>query len=80
MLNTQTITREQVIALAMSMPLDQLAAWYEYGLFMQIRPGLVPIPENKSDSERELQAALAAWEAASDEDWFRLEQQRAKAA
>lgn len=72
MIKTQTITREKVIKLVNEMPLDKLAIWYEYGLFVQSRP-LVVI-----EGDEDLAAELAAWEAASDEDWQKLEAQLAE--
>ncbi|RIK41649.1 MAG: hypothetical protein DCC55_11240 [Chloroflexi bacterium] len=77
--NTQIITREQVIALAMNMPLEKLASWYEYGLFVLSRPTFVPATKDEITNDAELQAELAAWEAASDEDWLKLEQQMTEA-
>lgn len=71
-MKTQTITREQVVALALTMPLEKLTSWYEYGLFIQERPIFTTTVD---DQEAELQAELAAWEAASDEDWGAFEQQ-----
>lgn len=71
-MKTQTITREQVVALAMTMPLEKLISWYEYGLFIQEHPIFTTTVD---DQEAELQAELAAWEAASDEDWRAFEQQ-----
>jgi hypothetical protein len=31
------VEREKVIELAKTMPLEKLASWYEYGLFIQAR-------------------------------------------
>ena len=78
--NTQIITREQVIALAMRMPQEKLASWYEYGLFVLSHPAIVPATKVEVTDDAELQTELAAWEAASDEDWLKLEQQMTKAA
>ena len=72
-MNTQTVTREQVVTLAKTMPLEKLAGWYEYGLFIQSRPLLTSVGEAKPEDEAELVAELAAWEAASDEDWLKME-------
>ncbi|MEZ4870201.1 MAG: hypothetical protein R3C14_53220 [Caldilineaceae bacterium] len=74
-MKTQTITREQVIALAMSLPREKLISWYEYGLFIQNHPIFTPENEPVDGTEANLQAELAAWEAAGDEDWLTFEQQ-----
>jgi hypothetical protein len=74
------ITREQVISLAAHMPLDKLASWYEYGLFILAHPTLIPAADDSGVDEVELQAEWKAWEAASDEDWLKLEHQIAEAA
>lgn len=78
-MKTQTITREQVVALAMSMPVEKLISWYEYGLFIQSYPSLRTVIEAMDEQETDLQAELAAWEAASGEDWLTLEQQMQEA-
>lgn len=78
-MKTQTITREQVVALAMSMPSEKLASWYEYGLFIQSYPSFMPALQVVDEAEADLQAELAAWEAASDEDWLAFEQQMQEA-
>lgn len=78
-MKTQTITREQVVALAMSMPLEKLISWYEYGLFIQNYRSFRAALEAMDEQEANLQAELAAWEAASDEDWLALEQQMQEA-
>lgn len=78
-INTKTITREQVIALAMNMPLEKLPIWYEYGLFIRTQPVLVPVTTEAMATDDELQAELSAWEAASDEDWLNLEEKMAEA-
>jgi len=78
-MNTQTITREQVIALAKMMPINKLVNWYEYGLFIQSRLVVRPAPEAVLTDEAELSAEFAAWEAASDEDWLKVEQQMIEA-
>ena len=67
-----TITSEQVLELAATMPREQLAQWYAYGL--SIRSTLLATPE------KELQQELAMWEAASDEDWSKFESQLAEEA
>jgi len=73
-MKTQTITREQVMALVKTMPLEKLAIWYEYGLFIQSRPVLMPATESVAEDEHGLVEEFAAWEAASDEDWLKVEQ------
>ena len=70
--NTQIITREQVVALAMKMPLEKLVNWYEYGLFIHAYPVLVAASVSNEDVD--LQNELNIWEAASDEDWLNFEQ------
>jgi hypothetical protein len=72
-MTTQKITREQVIELAKHMPIQKLVRWYEYGLFIQTRPLTMPTIEAISDDETELSEEFEAWEAASDEDWIKLE-------
>jgi hypothetical protein len=69
----QTVTRKQVIELAKMMPLEKLIRWYEYGLFIQSRPLSVPEVEISEEDEQLLMQEFAAWEAASDEDWVKLE-------
>ncbi len=69
-MQTETISRHQVVELMMKMPPDKLAAWYEYGLYIQSRP-LVKTAE--SQKTQDLMAELAEWEAASDEDWQAFE-------
>lgn len=71
---TRVVTREQVIELAKTMASEKLAVWYEYGLFVQSHPVLIPEPQTLTDDELQLQAELQAWEAASDEDWLTFEQ------
>lgn len=68
------------MTLAMSMPPEKLFGWYEYGLLLQRYPIFTSAVEAKDKREAELQAELAAWEAASDEDWLKLEQQVQEAA
>jgi hypothetical protein len=78
-MKTQTITREQVLALAKTMPIEKLATWYEYGLFIQSHPTFVTAVETPTEGEHELAEEFAAWEAASDEDWLKIEQMIAEA-
>ena len=68
----QTITRDQVIALAQTMPLEKLVQWYEYGLFVQARPLLI-VPSTSSGM-RQLREEMTMWDAASDQDWLSFEQ------
>lgn len=68
-MQTQIVTREEVINLVNQMPLEKLASWYEYGLFIQSQPLRVAPPNAADEEEAELQGEFAAWEAASDEDW-----------
>jgi len=74
-INTQKISREQVIALAMSMPQEKLMSWYEYGLFIQDHPVFTAASESVDEMDADLQAELTAWNAASDEDWLAFEEQ-----
>lgn len=74
-MNTQMITRKQIIALAMSMPPEKLVSWYEYGLFIQNHPLFTAAIEPLDEMDADLQTELAAWDAASDEDWLALEEQ-----
>lgn len=69
-MQTERITRHQVVELVMKMPPDKLAAWYEYGLFIQSRPLVKTIESHKT---QDLMTELAEWEAASDEDWLAFE-------
>lgn len=69
---TERVTREQVLQLARAMPLEKLAHWYEYGLFLQSHPLFMPNLDKEEDTA--LQSELTAWEAASDEDWAKLEE------
>jgi hypothetical protein len=69
-MQTETISRHQVVELVMKMPPDKLAAWYEYGLFIQSRPLVKTVGSQKT---QDLMAELAEWEAASDEDWQAFE-------
>lgn len=71
-MKAQTVTREQVVALAKAMPGEKLATWYEYGLFIQSHPVLRPASDVEADAD--LAEEIAAWEAASDEDWLKIEQ------
>ena len=61
------ITRQQVIELAKTMPVEKLVSWYEYGIFIQSKPVL----ELSDDSE--LTEEFREWEAASDEDQLLIE-------
>jgi len=62
---TQVITRDQVVALALSRPLEKLASWYEYGLFIQRTPAFLAMAKSEEVREADLQAELAAWDTAS---------------
>ena len=64
---SHTITPEQIIALAGTLPAEKLESWYEYGLFIKTRHS-----QAESDGE-DLQNEIAAWEAASDEDLLNFE-------
>ncbi len=60
----RAIERDKVIELAKNMPLEKLESWYEYGLFIQSRTKM----------DKNLQQEFLQWEAASDEDWFMMEE------
>ncbi|SLM32746.1 hypothetical protein MTBBW1_80084 [Desulfamplus magnetovallimortis] len=69
--DTFKITREQVISLAKTMPVEKLTSWYEYGLFLQFRNiSLDRGDENNKDS---LVKELSEWEAATDDDFLKFE-------
>jgi hypothetical protein len=70
----ERVTREQVMSLVRAMPPEKLARWYEYGLFLQSHPLFMPELASFEENNAELQSELAAWEAASDEDWAAFEQ------
>lgn len=72
-MQTQIVTREEVINLVNQMPLEKLVSWYEYGLFIQSQPVRVTSPTLVNGDEAELQDEFAMWEAASDEDWLMME-------
>jgi hypothetical protein len=69
---TPTITREQVVELAKTLPEEKLASWYEYGLFIKTRAE-TPAPE-QLDDEAALREEFAMWDAASDQAWHKVEQ------
>lgn len=71
-MTTQLISREEVIKLATTMPLEKLASWYEYGLFILAKPNHVVTTEAIENAEA-LTSEIASWEAASDEDWLNIE-------
>ncbi len=70
---TQSITRQEVIALAEKMPVEKLAIWYEYGLFVQSHPLFMPAQEAIQEVYADLDEEMAAWDKASDEDWLKME-------
>lgn len=72
-MNLQSITREQVIELVQTMPMEKLAVWYEYGLFVQSRP-LISSPYTQNENDDSLEEEFKEWEAASDEDWLGFEE------
>jgi len=79
-MQNQMITRDKVIELAKKMPIEKLAPWYEYGLFIQAHPLVISTRQIEADNEVLLAQELAEWEAASDEDWQIFEEGMAKAA
>lgn len=73
MMITQPITREDVVKLAKTMPVEKLVRWYEYGLFVLSQPLTVPASEPSDQDELRLAEEIAIWETASDEDWLKME-------
>lgn len=67
----QTITTEQIIALAEALPEEKLESWYEYGLFIKARHS------HESFTDEALRREIADWEAASDEDLLNFERELA---
>ncbi len=67
------ISREQVIALAKIMPIEKLAIWYEYGLFIQFHAQNISSEKSIPEDQSELMKEIAEWESASDEDGLRFE-------
>ncbi|MEZ4708735.1 MAG: hypothetical protein R3A44_16115 [Caldilineaceae bacterium] len=72
-MSVSIITREQVIELVRAMPMEKLVRWYEYGLFIQSHPLLIPEPQQDLDDDELLEQEISEWESASDEDWLKLE-------
>jgi hypothetical protein len=68
----QTVTLEQVIELAQTLPDEKLTSWYEYGLFIQSRIGEQSGPSEDDEAEA-FRREMAAWDAAADEDWLKME-------
>ncbi len=79
-MKTEAVTREQVMELARILPLEKLVRWYEYGLFIQSYPLAIPAAQASEADEAQLRQEFGAWEAASDEDWLKLEQKLAEVA
>ncbi len=73
-MSTQFVTREQVIELVQAMPIEKLAVWYEYGLFVQSHPLIVGSSKPSVD-DYALEEEFEEWEAASDEDWLAFEKE-----
>jgi hypothetical protein len=69
---TETVSYEEIVALAKALPQEKLASWYEYGLFIKSRSE-TPMPE-QLDDEAALRKEFAMWDAASTEDWLAFEQ------
>ena len=67
------VTRERVIELAHGMPSEKLLRWYEYGLFIQKSSLTTSATETVGEDDAGLWQEFADWEAASDEDWLKLE-------
>lgn len=74
----ETVTREKVIELAKMMPPEKLVRWYEFGLFIQSHPLILPAVGAAEGDESLLKEEFAIWEAASDEDWLKLEDMMAQ--
>ncbi|MEZ4660896.1 MAG: hypothetical protein R2911_25385 [Caldilineaceae bacterium] len=72
-MSVSIITREQVIELVRAMPMEKLARWYEYGLFIQAHPLFVPAPPQDMGDDELLRQEISEWEMASDEDWLKFE-------
>lgn len=62
----EPVSREEVIELAKKMEPEKLARWYELGLFIESR-------STAAVDNAQLMEEIAAWEAASDEDWAKFE-------
>ena len=62
----EAVSPDQVIELAKKMAPEKLARWYELGLFIESR-------STAAVDNAHLMEEIAAWEAASDEDWARVE-------
>lgn len=62
----ESVSREEVIELAKKMPSEKLARWYELGLLIESR-------SSAALDNAQLMEEIAAWEAASDEDWAGVE-------
>lgn len=62
----EPVTPEEVNELAKKMAPEKLARWYELGLF--IESSSIGAVDNT-----QLMEEISSWEAASDEDWAKLE-------
>ncbi|MBF0200955.1 MAG: hypothetical protein HQK66_06530 [Desulfamplus sp.] len=71
-IHTPKITREHVVRLAKIMPIEKLASWYEYGLFIQFHTQNIFLDKILQD-ETELMKEITEWESGSDEDGLRFE-------
>ncbi len=63
----QQITDAKILALAKELNEEKLADWYEFGIFLKER-----------SKRNELAEEFADWEAASDEDWLKFENELAE--
>lgn len=68
MMQMQAITRDHVIELARTMPLDKLTEWYKYGIFIQTQPEIIATDNLTLEEEFDL------WDQASDDAWFAIEE------
>lgn len=74
-MGSETVTRDEVIQLARTMPPEVLGKWYEFGLFLRSHPEAAATQK----AETRLREEFASWEAASDEVWLRMENGLAQA-
>jgi hypothetical protein len=69
----EPVSPEEVIELAKKMAPEKLKRWYELGLFIESNPSATPASQTPSEDYSQLMQEFTAWEAASDEDWQKLE-------
>ncbi len=62
---------QEVLDIAMHLPSEKLASWYQYGLFIQSQPTWTFVKESEHDPyDAELAKEFDLWEEASDQDWM----------